>query len=776
VVVCEELNTEGLQHGFLPFAETGSLARAVEQVADGVMITDRGGKILYVNPAFCRMSGYSPEEAIGATPRLVRSGKHDREFYQDLWYTIRAGRIWRGDITNRRKDGSLYIEEMVIAPVRDGGGTITNFIAIKQDVTERRAAEEAQRFLASVVALSDDAIVGTKLDGSIMSWNPAAERLYGFLAREIVGTPVSALIPPEYWEDLRGNLANIAKGAVISAFEGCGITRDGRRFDIALSLSPVPDKSGRVIGAAAIIRDITPWKRAQQATAFLASLVQSSEDAIIGATPDGTILSWNKGAETIFGYTDQEAMGKCISSMVACQHDDEIAAIPDVLKQGQSLTHFETMGRRKHGGQVDISLSISPIREPGGRTVALTVTAHDITARKRSERDLRTSERRYRQLFEHNLAGVVRTRLDGRVLDCNPALVSMLGYAPDEIPNAAEVYYFETDRARIVERLKAEKSVTNEEIKFRRKDGSGLWVLANLALVEDESGSVLEATLIDITNRKRYEEDREKAVAAAEAANRAKSEFLANMSHEIRTPMNGVIGMTDVLLETEITPEQREFLGIVKSSADSLLTIINEILDFSKVEAGKVVLERIPFQLPEVVESAAKSLLLAAHDKGLDLHWRVAPEVPATVIGDPTRLRQILLNVINNAIKFTQRGSVAVDVHAEGEETSSALLHFTVSDTGIGIPEDKQTAIFEAFVQGDSSATRKFGGTGLGLAISSRLVRMMDGNIWVESKPGKGSDFNFCIRLGRVEASSSLPAPNPSLLLGEPCSEPRLRA
>jgi len=744
--------TNGLQHRFVPFTESGSLARAVEQVAEGVVITDCEGTILYVNPAFSRLSGYSPEEVIGATPRLVRSGKHDCQFYRNLWSTIRSGRIWRGDLINRHKNGSLYTEEMTITPVRDSTGTITNFIAIKQDVTDRRAAEEAQRFLASLVELSDDAIIGTTLDGTIMSWNPAAERLYGFLAKEIIGTPVSALIPPEYWGNLHANLAKIAEGTTISAFEGSGITRAGRRFDISLSLSPVLDKSGRVIGAAAIIRDIAVWKQAQAATAFLASLVQSSEDAILGLMPDGRILSWNKGAEMVFGFTDREAIGRSVSSLVPPERDNEIARILDTLEQGQSLTHFETVGRRKDSRQVDISLSISPIRDPGGRIVALTAIAHDITARKQAERDLRTSEGRYRRLFENNLAGVVRTRLDGRVLDCNPALANMLGYALDNLPNAAEVYYCDNDRARIIERLKTEKSVTNEELKFRRKDGSALWVLASLTMTEDETGSVLEGTVIDITGRKRFEEDREKAVAAAEAANRAKSEFLANMSHEIRTPMNGVIGMTEVVLETALTSEQREYLSIVKSSADSLLTVINDILDFSKVEARKLELERVAFDLPALVESAAKSLELAAHDKGLDLHWRIAPEVPTSLTGDPNRVRQILVNVMNNAIKFTEHGSVAVDVFREPDTASSVVLHFTVSDTGIGIPREKQKAIFEAFVQADSSATRKFGGTGLGLAISSRLAQMMDGNIWVESEPGEGSDFHLRIRLGRAES------------------------
>jgi two-component system, sensor histidine kinase and response regulator len=419
-------------------------------------------------------------------------------------------------------------------------------------------------------------------------------------------------------------------------------------------------------------------------------------------------------------------------------------------------------------GDLSNAISVSSLGIAGITFVALLVFAvvavTSVLDRKLSAnaRQLVASEERHRLLFERSLAAIFRSSADGTIFDCNAACASVLGFdSREELLKASgqSLYFYPGDRERFLTQLFSLGQISNLEICLKRANGEPLWVLENASVVADpeRQTDVIEGTFLDISSRKETEAALKKSQELAEAASQAKSEFLASMSHEIRTPMNGIIGMTELVLETELDSEQREYLNMAKQSADALLTLLNDILDFSKIEAGKLEVEKIEFNLRDSLGNAMKSLALRAHEKGLELALDVQHDVPEKLIGDPGRLRQIVINLTGNAIKFTARGEVVVRVAIGEWSDTDVHLHVVVTDTGIGITAEQQAKIFQPFTQADGSTTRKFGGTGLGLTISARLIELMDGKIWVESEPGHGSQFHFTACLGLQKSHRDLP-------------------
>ena len=505
---------------------------------------------------------------------------------------------------------------------------------------------------------------------------------------------------------------------------------------------------------------------------FQTVLDAATQVSIIATDLHGVINVFNSGAERMLGYRADEMIGKQSPAVIHVaseiqEHGERLSrefgrriegfdVFVELARQG-GYEEREWTYIRKDGTRLTVSLVVTGARDGDGNLTGFLGIARDVTERK-------LADERLRLVVEASLNALLMVDDKGAIHLVNSQAERLFGYRRDEligssierlIPGEVRMShremmngYFAAPAVRAM--------ASNREFHALHKNGSPIPVEIGLSPLQTNGGTFVLASVLDITSRKATEDSLRRAKEAAEAASRAKSDFLANMSHEIRTPMNAILGMTELVLDQELPPTQREFLTMVMDSAQSLLAIINEILDFSKIEAGKMELEQVDFSLWDVVGDSLKSLALRAHSKGLELAYHLAPEIPEHLTGDPVRLRQVLTNLVGNAIKFTDRGEVLLDVSCVERRDNGVQLKFSVVDTGIGIANDKQKLIFDAFTQADTSTTRRFGGTGLGLAISSRIVSLMGGSLEVESALGRGSTFSFTVWF----ALSDQPAPS----------------
>ena len=495
----------------------------------------------------------------------------------------------------------------------------------------------------------------------------------------------------------------------------------------------------------------------ENSLSILNATLESTADGILVVAADGKVVSSNQKFQNMWGITAPE--NRQSDTQVMLNVADRLKE-PDRLMGKIRQMHSEPDAESHDLLEFKDGRVFERYSQPqriAGRSVGRVWSFRDVTARKTAEAALQKSDERFQLVARATNDAVWDWDIQTNSVWWNQGFRTLFGYKDEDIAPDASSWkerLHPDDKQRILDSIdrviEGKGACWASEYRFRRADGGYAYIYDRGYVMRDEIGKPIRmvGAMVDITERKRTEEELTRARDAAETANRSKSQFLANMSHEIRTPMNAIIGMTQLALDTNLSSEQRSLLLTVQDSADTLLSVINDILDFSKVEAGKMELQPVRFNLRERLEDTVTTFSVRAHEKNLELACFMEANVPEGVIGDPGRLRQVLINLLGNAIKFTESGEVVLRVSVEERRPEQIRLHFAVTDTGIGIPEDKQQVIFEAFTQADNSATRNYGGTGLGLTISLQLIELMGGKIWVESKPGLGSTFHFTAEFG----------------------------
>jgi len=776
----------------------------ISSMIDTLIVIGPDATIQTVNQVTLNLLGYEEEELIGK-PISTVFVKEESEFkdadFKDL---IRKGIVQNAEKIYLTKDGGEIPVLFSSSVMRDDEGNIQGIICVARDIRERKGAEDlmrVQRDLAEEALRESEERYRTLVEnvnigiyrntggphGRFLQVNPALIRILGYdSVEEFIKVPVSALYknPPER----KRFVEKIKKQGFVENEELHLRKKDGTYIWVACTGRTQYDANGEIKWIDGVIEDITKRKRAEKA--LLArqerlnaineiaievagmsdlhkllqtiidrarELVKAEMGVIVLVDPDTGAIddAFQSNCPTnkmppatqiqAQGVLKRIAAGEVIFTEDATQESGYIG-YPDWHPQIRACIGVPVQFASKLQallllGHTDEQFSFSD----DDRELALTlvnlaaVAIH--TARQFGELEKLTSLQR--RILDTAATAVFTVDTEMRITSVNAAFRDITGFSEEEVLGkqcsvlngdscTKKCGLYNTERTEPIRR---------QQCKVSSKDGQRLTILKNANRLYDEHGNVTGGveSFVDVT-------ELIKAREAAESANRAKSEFLANMSHEIRTPMNGIIGMTELALDTELTLEQQKYLEMVIKSSEHLLTVINDILDFSKIEAGKLELESFDFNLRSSIGDTMKALALRADNKRLELACHIPPDVPERLVGDLGRLRQIIVNLVGNAIKFTKQGEVVVNVEVESQTEADVCLHYTVTDTGIGVPAEKQKGIFKAFEQIDGSMTRKYGGTGLGLAISAQLVEMMGGRIWVESKVDKGSTFHFTAR------------------------------
>jgi PAS domain S-box-containing protein len=764
------------------------LAATLRSIGDGVISCSVDGSVVAMNRVAERLTGWSSNEASGRPIDEVFNivnartrAKAENPVHRTLREGIVVGLANHTALIAR--DGTEYQIADSCAPIHGIDEGVVGAVLVFRDVTEEYHQQEA-------LAASEARFAQLARQSRTVVWEVDAEGLYTYVsdvALDVFGYRPEEMVGRLHFYDLHPEAEREAfKSAAFAVFArkepfvdmvNALVTPAGEMRWVSTNGLPVLDADGNLLGYRGSDIDITERKWAEEQDRFLAAITANMTDSIVVTDASFRITYLNKKAEELYGYTLAELMGQTPDLFNAEPLAEEIQRELYATVASGRVFAAESLNRRRDGSTFICEYRVVPLVDDAGVTYAYVGIQRDISARRRAEDALRRSREQFELAVRGTNDGIWDWDLRDNSLFLSAKWKEQLGYTDDELPNIFATFednLHPDDKPRImgfVDRyLKGEVQQYSLEFRMRHKDGSYRWILARGEAVRDDDGIPyrMAGSHTDITARKEEEarllgmnQQLEEATARAESANVAKGEFLANMSHEIRTPMNGVIGVTELLLDTDLNEEQRRYAEMVRTSGEALLRLINDILDYSKIEARKLDLEMADIDLVLLMDDFATALASKAEEKGLEFLSAVDPAVPRLLRGDSGRLRQILTNMASNAIKFTASGEVSVRVTKETESDHDVLLRFTVRDTGIGIPKEKQALLFAKFSQVDASTTREYGGTGLGLAISKQLAELMGGEVGVESEPGVGSEFWFTVRLGKqvggVEAERRLP-------------------
>ena len=656
-----------------------------------------------------------------------------------------------------------------------------------QELNESKEVLERERILllrlAAIIEFSAEAIIGMDIQGKITSWNSGAQEVYGYTEAEALGKHASMLAPAGATDEMLSILEKVIRGEKVANFETTRRKKDGTLIQISLTMSPVFDR-GVITGVSAVARDITQRKKAEDA-------VKSSEERlkiIFEYAPDayylfdlaGTFLDGNKAAEEICGYKKEELVGKsCLKiKLLAFSDMPKAAAALARSAMGLASTAEEYTLHRKDGSVVTAEVRLYPVKIEG--KVQVLGCARDITRRKKMEEALREAHDELEIRVRERTAELAESRTyiekilatitdyiytvtvkEGVPVAVNrqPGCLAVTGYTAEEFkarPDLWESMVHEEDRPKVLAfsaAVLAGKNTKQIEYRIWHKDGGIRWVRNVPVLHYDPSGCLTswDGIISDITEKKQAEMLLTESMEKLALANKAKGQFLTNMSHEVRTPLNAIIGFSCLLENTNLDPVQKKYVEMLHNGGEVLLSLITDVIDFSRIASGEVRLEKINFDLEPLIQGVLETYIKKLNKKDLRIFCTFDEKVPHGFRGDPARIRRILIQLLSNAIKFTEKGEVEVrvtlDREMEKKDPECVRVKIAVRDTGIGIPKDKHETIFEPFEQADISTTRKYGGAGLGLSISKTLANLMGGTIGVQSEPSKGSTFSLVLPL-----------------------------